>query len=155
LGGWQFSPIFTTQGGLPLTIIQAEAFGIGGERRSRPNRIANGTLPEDQRTVDRFIDTTAFVATRSSAGVGFVPNQIYGNSGVGVVRGPGQVNLDFNLAKSIPIKERVSAQFRAEIFNAFNHANFGVPGVQLGAGFGQIVSASDARIIQFALKLRF
>jgi hypothetical protein len=95
------------------------------------------------------------VATRSSAGVGFVPNQIYGNSGVGILRGPGLINLDFNLAKDIPIKERVSAQFRTEIFNALNHANFGVPGVQIGAGFGQIVSASDARIIQFGLKLLF
>jgi hypothetical protein len=155
LGGWQFSPIFTAQGGLALTIIQAEAFGIGGERRSRPNRIANGALPEDARTVDRWFDTSAFVATRSSAGVGFVPNQIYGNSGVGVVRGPGQVNLDFNLAKDIRIKERISAQFRTEIFNAFNHANFGVPGVQIGGGFSQIVNASDARIIQFGLKLLF
>ena len=71
------------------------------------------------------------------------------------MRGPGLVNLDFNLAKDIPIKERVSAQFRTEIFNAFNHSNFGVPGVQIGAGFGQIVSASDARIIQFGLKILF
>jgi len=65
------------------------------------------------------------------------------------------VNLDFNLAKDIPLGERVTAQFRAEFFNAFNHSNFGVPGVTIGAGFGQIVSAADARIIQFALKLRF
>ena len=155
LGGWQFSPILTVQGGLPLTIIQAEAFGIGGERRSRPNRIANGTLPDSQRTVDRWFDTSAFVATRSSAGVGFVPNTIYGNSGVGIVRGPGQVNLDFNLAKDIRLAERLSAQFRTEIFNAFNHTNFGVPGVQIGGGFGQIVNASEARIIQFGLKLLF
>jgi hypothetical protein len=42
LGGWQFSPIFAAQTGLPLTINQSEAIGIGGERRSRPNRIANG-----------------------------------------------------------------------------------------------------------------
>jgi len=155
LGGWQFSPIFTWQGGLPLTIIQPEAFGIGGERRSRPNRIANGALPDDQRTVDRWIDTSAFVATRSTPGVGFVPNTIYGNSGVGIIRGPGQVNLDFNLAKDIRLMERLSAQFRTEIFNAFNHTNFGVPGVQIGGGFGQIVSASEARIIQFGLKLLF
>ena len=72
-----------------------------------------------------------------------------------MVRGPGLVNLDFNLSKDIALCERVSAQFRAEFFNAFNHANFGVPGITIGAGFGQIVSASDARIIQFGLKLRF
>ena len=65
------------------------------------------------------------------------------------------MNLDFNLAKNIVVWERLSAQFRAEFFNAVNHTNFGVPGITIGAGFGQIVSASDARIIQFALKLKF
>ena len=156
LGGWEFSPILTAQTGLPLTINQSQAVNIGGERRSRPNRIANGDLPSDQRSVDRWFDTNAFVATNPTpGGVGFVPNQIFGNSGVGILRGPGQFNLDFNLAKDFPIHERFSAQFRAEFFNALNHTNFGVPGVTLGAGFGQIVSAADARIIQFALKLRF
>ena len=155
LGGWQFSPIFAAQTGLPLTINQAESINLGGERRSRPNRIASGTSPEDQRTVDRYFDTSAFVALRATPGVGFVPNQIYGNSGVGIVRAPGLVNLDFNLAKDIPITERFDAQFRAEFFNAFNHTNLGIPGVTIGAGFGQIVSAADARIIQFGLKLRF
>ena len=82
-------------------------------------------------------------------------NQIFGNSGVGIVRGPGMVNLDFNLAKSFALTERFGLQFRTEMFNALNHSNFGVPGVTTGAGFAQIVSAADARIIQFALKLKF
>ena len=43
----------------------------------------------------------------------------------------------------------------AEFFNSLNRTNFGVPGVTIGAGFGQIVNAFDARIIQFALKLKF
>jgi hypothetical protein len=156
LGGWEFSPIFTAQTGLPLTINQSQAVNIGGERRSRPNRIGNGTLPDSERSVDRWFDTSAFIALDGTPGrPGFFPNQIFGNSGVGIVRGPGLVNLDFNLAKNIAIWERLSAQFRAEFFNAFNHSNFGVPGVTIGAGFGQIVSAADARIVQFALKLRF
>src|SRR5205085_4678846 len=83
-GGWEFSPIFTAQTGLPLTINQSQIVNIGGERRSRPNRIANGTLPSDQRTVDQWFDTTAFVALSNTPGqVGFFPNQIFGNSGVG------------------------------------------------------------------------
>jgi len=65
------------------------------------------------------------------------------------------VNFDFNLAKDFPLSERFKMQFRAEFFNAFNHTNFGVPGVTFGSGFGQLVSAADARIIQFALKLGF
>jgi hypothetical protein len=156
LGGWEFSPIFTAQTGLGLTMNQSGAVNIGGERRSRPNRIADGTLPEDQRTVDRYFDTSAFVPISSTPGnANFVPNQIFGNSGVGVVRGPGLVNLDFNVAKTFALNERVSAQLRGEFFNALNRANFGVPGVTVGAGFGQIVSAYEARIIQLALKLKF
>src|SRR5262249_39603728 len=104
----------------------------------------------------RWFDTSAFVALNPTFGqVGFVPNQVFGNSGVGILRGPGYQNLDFNLAKDFAIWERLMAQFRAEFFNALNRANFGVPGVSLGGGFGQIVSANDARIIQFALKLKF
>lgn len=156
LGGWEFSPIFTAQTGLPLTINQAQAVNIGGERRSRPNRLANGSLPSDQRNVDRWFDTSAFVALAATPGqTGFFPNQIFGNSGVGILRGPGYVNLDFNLAKDFRFYENIGAQFRAEFFNALNHTNFGLPGVTLGAGFGQIVSAADPRIIQFALKLQF
>jgi hypothetical protein len=129
---------------------------IGGERRSRPNRIGEGSLPSDQRTADRWFDTSAFVALSATPGAtGFVPNQIFGNSGVGILRGPGLVNFDFNLAKDFRLHERLSAQFRAEFFNALNHTNLGVPGVTIGAGFGQITTAADARIIQFALKLRF
>jgi hypothetical protein len=135
---------------LPLTINQTQIVNIGGERRYRPNRISNGTLPSDQRTVDRWFDTNAFVAVTGST-----PNQIFGNSGVGILRGPGAVNLDFNLAKDFRLTEDLGMQFRGEFFNAFNHANFGVPGVTLGVGFGQIISAADARIIQFALKLKF
>ena len=150
LGGWEFSPIFTWQSGLPLTINQSQIVNIGGERRFRPNRISDGTLPSEQRTVDRWFDTDAFVPV-----TGTTPNQIFGNSGVGILRGPGAVNLDFNLAKDFRFSESFGMQFRGEFFNAFNHANFGVPGVTLGSGFGQIVSAADARIIQFALKLKF
>jgi hypothetical protein len=150
LGGWEFSPIFTWQGGLPLTINQPQVINIGGERRSRPNRTSDGNLPPDRRAVDRWFDTNAFVGLTANT-----PNQIFGNSGVGIIRSPGFVNFDFNLAKNFALSERLGAQFRAEFFNAVNHTNLSLPGVTTGAGFGQIVSASDARIIQFALKLRF
>jgi hypothetical protein len=157
LGGWEFSPIITVQGGLGLTITQAQLLNLGGERRNRPNRIANGTLPSGQRDVDRWFDTSAFVILNPTPGqTGFVPNQAFGNSGPGILRGPELLNFDFNLNKTFPITERHNLQFRAEFFNAFNRANFGVPGVNAAAGFGQIVNtATEARIIQFALKYRF
>lgn len=149
LDGWEFSPILSAQSGLGLTILQPQVLNIGGERRSRPDRLRDATLPSDQRTVDRWFDTSAFQALTATT-----PNRIFGNSGIGIVRGPGLVNLDFNLAKDFAVYEKWNVQFRAEFFNALNHSNFGVPGVTFGAGFGQIVSTAEARIIQFALKLR-
>ncbi len=162
LGGWEFSPIFSSQTGLGLSINQSQLLNLGGERRSRAYRLANGALPEGQRTVDRYFDTAAFKIllatppTTPTADSVFVPNQAFGNSGIGVIRGPALVNFDFNLAKDFALTERQSLQLRAEFFNFFNHPNFGVPGITVGAGFGQIVSTlTEARIIQFALKYKF
>jgi len=81
----------------------------------------------------------------------------YGNSGVGVLLGPGQFNWDIAVLKTTPIREGQDLQFRAEFFNAFNHPQFGNPGVALGdAGFGVITSTStNPRLVQFALKYLF
>jgi len=157
LGGWEFSPILTVQTGLGLTVDQPELLSLGGERRSRPNRIGDGSVPDSSRTVDHYLDASAFLTLQTDpTKAGFVPFQAFGNSGIGILRGPGLVNLDFNLNKTFAITERQGLQFRGEFFNALNHSNFGVPGVLLGAGFGQIVQTStEARIIQFALKYHF
>jgi outer membrane receptor protein involved in Fe transport len=157
-GDWEFSPIVTVQSGLGLTIVQSNLLTLGGERQSRPNRIANGALPGSQRTVDRYFDINAFrVLQTNPAADGFVPFQAFGNSGVGVLRGPGLFNIDFNLSKNFALTEKHALQFRAEFFNALNRTNFGVPGVNISSGgFGQITQTStEARIIQLALKYRF
>jgi hypothetical protein len=66
------------------------------------------------------------------------------------------VNFDFTLAKNFNITERRYFQFRTELFNAFNHANFGPPNIARDSnGFGQILSAANARIIQFGFKFYF
>jgi hypothetical protein len=56
-GGWELSPILTAQTGLPLTVTQSELLSLGGERRSRPTRLDNGTLDSLLRTADRWFDT--------------------------------------------------------------------------------------------------
>ena len=60
------------------------------------------------------------------------------------------------LRKNTMIGERVALEFRAEFFNVFNHAQFENPdGDVVGSNFGQVTSARDPRIGQFALKFSF
>lgn len=87
----------------------------------------------------------------------------YGNLGRNTMVGPGLVDFDFSLHKNTAITERVGLQFRAELFNIFNHPNFGTPanlifnsrGVRQPTA-GRITTTSNtSRQIQFALKLTF
>jgi hypothetical protein len=130
---------------------------LGSNRVSRPNRIGNGALPADQRSANQWFDTNAFVTLQTSPTLpGFVPFQAFGNSGVGILRGPGLATVDFSLAKDFALTERQSLQFRSEFFNALNHTNFGIPSITIGSGFGQITTtATPSRQIQFAMKYRF
>jgi hypothetical protein len=86
----------------------------------------------------------------------------YGNSGVGIILGPGQFNWDFALLKVTKVgglSEGATLQFRTEFFNAFNHAQFNNPAVvdvSKPTTVGQITSTSvNPRLIQFALKYVF
>ena len=79
-----------------------------------------------------------------------------GNLGWGEVRAPGLVNVDLSLTKTIPIRERIHLQVRAETFNAFNHFNakaagIGSPGIITSINsstFGQIRDDMGPRVIQ-------
>jgi len=82
----------------------------------------------------------------------------FGNSGVGIVRGPGQRNIDMAIERAIPIAEAQSIRVRAEFFNLTNTANFGNPNNTWSAGpsFGVITTTSNnPRIVQLALKYQF
>jgi hypothetical protein len=121
LGGWDCAPILTAQGGLPLTIVQPQLLNLGSNRVSRPNRVpkTSGALPVGQRSVYEWFNNADFVELQTSPGVpGFVPFQAFGNSGVGILRGPNLATLDFGLAKELSVTERHSFQFRSEFFNA-------------------------------------
>lgn len=152
LGGWQVTGIHALQSGLGLTATLggASVLNIGGERRARPNLIGNPELAESERTLQRWFNTGAFQAAFTPA------PQAFGTAGVGVMRGPGSINFDFTFAKNFHLTERRFFQFRTELFNAFNRANFGPPNIARdSSGFGQILTAANARIIQFGLKFYF
>jgi hypothetical protein len=151
LGGWQLTGIHSLQSGLALTATLggATVLNIGGERRARPNLVGDPELPRGQRTVARWFNTDAFAAFSPAP-------QAFGNAGVGIMRGPGAATFDFTLAKNFPIADQRYVQFRTEVFNAFNRANFGPPNIARdSAGFGQILTAGAARIVQFGAKLYF
>ena len=75
-----------------------------------------------------------------------------------MVLGPGQFNWDISIVKTTRLTERQTLIFRAEFFNAFNHAQFNNSpvGEALGATFGEITSTSvNPRILQFGVKYMF
>ena len=80
----------------------------------------------------------------------------FGNAGRNIVTGPPLQQWDFSLFKSIPIRESIRLQFRAEFFNVFNHANFRLPDNDISSPtFGQISEALPGRLVQLALKFLF
>jgi hypothetical protein len=102
----------------------------------------------------------------AAANPGITCGTLFGNSGTGIINGPGQFNFDLSILKTTKIFESQTIQFRAEFFNAFNHPQFTNPNYGQGAiyglpnfaagNFGQITSTSvNPRVIQFALKYMF
>jgi hypothetical protein len=109
--------------------------------------VGDPSLPSDARTVQKYFNTAAF-GTQSL--------YTFGNLGRNILHAPGFNGLDLSLIKDFKPMERLTAQFRMEAFNIFNHPNFGTPGSSFGsATFGVISSAQAARNIQLAFKLLF
>lgn len=149
LGGWQLSGIFVAQTGSPFSVLMSCADVNAQGNNCRPNRIASGALPAGQRSIAKWFDTSAFA----------IPSpQAYGNAGRNILRGPGSNDLDMGISRSFPwgAKEARRVQFRAELFNALNHTNFGLPVSSIDSpAFGTIASSGPAREIQLGARLEF
>lgn len=77
-------------------------------------------------------------------------------SRTGSLRGDGRNVFNFSILRNFQIQESKKFQFRAELFNAFNHPSFGNPGIVLGAaGFGIVSSAGPARVVQFGMRFTY
>jgi len=153
--GWQFSGIATFLSGFPITPqIGANRSGDGDTRNpDRPSYDPAFTGPILLRRQTQWFDPRAFALP--------IPGT-YGNVGRGVLVGPGLADVDLSLAKRTKISERLSLQFRAEFFNAFNRTNFGTPnpivfsGTAFSPSAGLITAtATTSRQIQLGLKLVF
>ena len=97
--------------------------------------------------MNEWFDTSAYKAPD----FGF-----YGDARNGTIRGPAYTSFNVSVYKTFPIHDRLALQVRAEAFNALNHPNFRNVDTGLGDGsYGQVNSAGDPRIMEFAMKLNF
>jgi hypothetical protein len=150
--GWQLSTIVQLQSGNPVNLVSGNAAFTGFPNTLRADLVGPITILEDP---TEWFETSAFAAPTS-------PATHFGNLGRNVVIGPGFHNVDFSVLKNTNITERLRVQFRTEIFDLFNHANFGQPVRMFGNTFGQITNtrfptgdSGSSRQLQFALKFMF
>jgi hypothetical protein len=154
LNGWQLNYILTWQGGFPFTMFSGLDNSFSGTGADRADffgtdlhaaQISSGRSHGQQ--INEWFDTSLFGANAVGT---------FGDTGKNILRGPKLFNTDLGLFKDTKIGDRMTLQFRAEFFNAFNNVNFGMPDHTFtDTAFGQITSASDPRILQFALKFAF
>ena len=147
-GGWQMNGSLTLETGMPMHPTQSVAPIDDGCPRCnrRPDRLADGNLSSDQRTLNRWFDTSAFLLARGH----------YGNSGRNILFAPGLASLDFAVFKNFPIGESKEIQFRWETYNFTNTPPLNPPTLEISSGnFGRITSAGLGREMQFGLRFQF
>jgi hypothetical protein len=157
LSHWQFSGVSVLQSGLPITVFDSLAGSVYGNLSFTNRAQCAGANPASSGSLSNrlngYFNSAAFAAPPAIGdGTGF------GNCGVGILRGPDQRNLDFGIQRNFVLAEAGTLQFRTEFFNLTNTPKFGQPVSDLAAGpaFGVIsATASNPRIIQFALKYNF
>jgi hypothetical protein len=184
LGGWQYQGLWAFQSGAHMTPFCATGnacdFNFDGTRNDRPDNI-NGSSLEISREqwADGWFNVSgsSFNCGWSAAGAatntcadgtpsffGTPCTACAGNLGRNTFAGPGIFNTDQSLFKNIKLSERYSLQFRFEIFNALNRANFKLPSSATGANFanritsgifGKSAGTLGPRHIQFGLKFLF
>lgn len=149
VGGWQLAGIWTWRTGLSLTPTSAECgpnCQLATSERTQRADTTGQRIPLDSPTNLRWFNTAAFRPAATS----------WGTASRGMIRGPGLNNWDFTFAKSFSLTERMSLQFRTELFNAFNQVNLDQPNTNASSGtFGVITSALPGRSIQLGLKLYY
>ena len=166
--GWQLLNVTTILSGPPFTVfsgIQQTNAGAGGTDRpdllAMPDFSTSRTRREDYFGLGDNNSSFFFIPINVPGGTG--PNSgTFGTLGRNTFRAPGYKQFDFALIKNTPFGRRgktdlAMVEFRAEIFNAFNTVNFGLPSnTVLGSGFGVISrTAGNSRQIQLSLKLIF
>ena len=154
--GWRLSGITRFSTGLPVTLIETDDNSLLGTSSAgaislpvdTPNYTPGSLNITDPRSGQPYFNAALF----SPETLGTL-----GNARRRFFSGPGLNNWDMALLKDTLIKEGMNLEFRAELFNAFNHAQFGQPDGNVDdlGSFGTIHTANPPRIMQLSLKLLF
>ena len=119
VGGWKLAWVSILQTGQYFSPSFSGADPSGTNTSGGlPDRIANGNLGTDQRSIAHWFDTAAFVRP---------PNGRFGNSGVNVLQGPGEMVQNVSLSKRFMLTERLHLDLMMMVSNLFNHPNFSFP----------------------------
>jgi hypothetical protein len=160
LGAWQVNVLVTAQTGSGTQVTDGTGLATSYSRFDRPDMVANPILPRGQRTESRYFNTDAFQV---------VTTPRFGTAPRMMIRQPGLWTPDLSLAKNFMMTERFHLVFRADAYNAFNHANWqtvdstirdttnpniGPPGT-LKNPYGRVNSFGNPREMQVSLKLLF
>jgi hypothetical protein len=156
IGGWQLAGITTMMTGARLSPAYSNADPAGtGQVSGRPDRVGDGNLDSDaMRDLIRsrlpIFDRAAFVLPATNRGY-------YGNSARYILTGPGNAVWNVGVHKNWGLGgERARMQFRWEMFNAFNRANFNNPVTNIQSGdFGLVTTAGAGRSMLFGLRLDY
>jgi hypothetical protein len=178
--GWQLSTIVQVQSGNPVNILAGGVSFTGLANTVRPD--VTGAIHIIGSPNQWFTNTVCDPRVTGGCPAGAVftiptnPGSTttfhFGDLGRNVIIGPGFSNTDFSVLKTTKVSEKLRVQFRAEIFDLFNHANFGQPGRIAGinplmpgqpsTSFGVITNtrfatgdSGSSRQMQFALKILF
>jgi hypothetical protein len=141
LAGWSIAGVATFQDGDKLSVFEtnaSNAFGIKGTDQDRAE-LASGCTASNIVThgsvvsrLNSYINQSCFVAPPIIGADGLASG--FGNSGIGIFRGPAQQDFDISIIKKTAIghTEARNLEFRAEFYNAFNHPSFSNPNTDAG-----------------------
>jgi hypothetical protein len=148
LGDWQINAIYSYFGATPVDILSdTNTSGTAANVNQRPNLVQGVPIYVNGPDSTVWLNRDAFAIPSIGQ---------FGSLGRGAIRGKAISNLDLSINKNWRIKERYGIQFRAEMFNAFNHPNFtGYINGLSSSSFGTLNSVQSTREIQFGFKFTF
>ncbi len=164
VNNWELAPLMHAMSGGPVNVTSGGDVSLTDVGHDRPNLIA-GVNPyhvvsfrRDPGQANReYLNPAAFAyVCPNNKTDGCAAAGTFGNIGKNGFRGPSYFNIDAQISRVFPLSERMNLNLRLEAFNFLNHPNFGNPNGSLSnSKFGQVSSASAARVFQGAVKFSF